>query len=97
MELDAFLIHFDEFCREFEIDMSPQARFDKLIVEVCELCEAQGPGRKDDESLDVLVCAIANCKARGLHDMLHLAFLKLERTAIKYRETKGEWKQEPLL
>ena len=88
MQLDAFLIHLDSFHTEFNIDVTPQGRSDKLVEEVCEFLEACTNSSKehaDDEAIDVLVCAIANVKARGMFDMLHLSFLKLEKTAEKYR------------
>ena len=85
MQLDAFLIHLDSFFKEFNIDVTPEARSDKLVEEVCEFLEADTKAHADDEAIDVLVCAIANARARGLTDMLHLAFMKLERTAEKYR------------
>jgi len=88
MQLDAFLIHLDKFHKEFNIDITPQGRSNKLIEEMCEFLEASTTSTKahaDDEAIDVLVCAIANVKARGMTDMLHLAFMKLEKTAEKYR------------
>ena len=92
MQFDAFLIHLEDFHKEFDIDVSPQGRSDKLVEEMCEFLEASTSSTKehaDDEAIDVLVCAIANVKARGMHNMLHLAFLKLDRTAKKYRDHRN--------
>lgn len=88
MEMDAFLIHMDSFHKEFDIDTTPQGRSDKLVEEVCEFLEATAISTKehaDDEAIDVLVCAIANVKARGIVNPLDACYFKLQRTAEKYR------------
>jgi NTP pyrophosphatase (non-canonical NTP hydrolase) len=91
MQIDAYLKHWRAFCEEFNIDVTPKAREDKLITETCELIEAQNlnksPQDIDDEALDVMICAIALVISRGYSDPLHAAFFKLERTADKYRRS----------
>lgn len=92
MHLDAFLIHLDNFHKEFDIDVTPKGRSNKLVEEVCEFLEACDISTKehaDDEAIDVLVCAIANVKARGINNMLYQAYMKLEKTAEKYRQRDG--------
>lgn len=89
MHLDEFMVRLEAFHTEFNIDVTPKGRRNKLVEEVCEFLEADDLSTKehaDDEAIDVLVCSIANCKARGLGDILHLAAIKLQLTAEKYRE-----------
>jgi NTP pyrophosphatase (non-canonical NTP hydrolase) len=89
MQIDEFLLHLEAFHKEFSLDTSPQGRADKLIEEVCEFVEAltiSTQEHADDEAIDVLVCAISNVVCRGIHNPLFAAYLKLQRTAEKYRQ-----------
>lgn len=93
MQIDLFLCHLAAFHQEFQIDTSPAARADKLTEEYHEFMDAMQNGtdqQADEEALDVLVCAIANCTARGYKDPLHHAYLKLQRTAVKYRAKQAD-------
>lgn len=84
MQIDAYLRHWHAFCQEFGISEEPQARLDKLVIEMCELLELDAD--VNDEALDVMICAIALVVSRGYSDPLHACFLKLERTSEKYRK-----------
>ena len=91
MHLDEFLLHLDRFNREFSIDISPDARANKLVKEVLEFVHAHDQetvDQADQEAIDVLVCAIANVYHRGIVNMLDACYFKLERTAVKYRARK---------
>lgn len=93
MEITELIIHIDAFHREFNIDTSPDARFNKLIEETCELiCAVQNESSEaaDDEAIDVLVCAISNVVARGIVNPLDACYFKLQRTAAKYRSRNRE-------
>lgn len=88
MQIDEFLMHLGMFHDEFKIDISPGARADKLFDEVNEFATAmvhETKEKADDEAIDVMVCAIANVAARGIKNPLHAGFMKLQRTAEKYR------------
>lgn len=92
MDLIELLIHIDSFHKEFNIDTSPQARADKLLDEVFEFEFAlafETSKQADDEAIDVLVCAISNVIARGIHSPLDACYFKLQRTAAKYRSREG--------
>jgi hypothetical protein len=87
MQIEEFLLHLDLFHKEFNLDTSPEGRAAKLFEEVDEFTEALGltDEHADDEAIDVLVCAIANVKSRGVPNMLDACYMKLQRTAAKYR------------
>lgn len=88
MEIDNYLAAYRDFVTEFGIDMTPPARKEKLVVEVCEFIEAYDAGdsaQADDEALDVMNTAISNVVARGIHNPLFSGYQKLQRTAEKYR------------
>lgn len=91
MQIDEFTLHLEAFHKEFNIDVTPAGRRVKLVEEMCEFLEAYDFSTKehtDDEAIDVLVCALANVIARGIHNPLFACYLKLQRTAAKYREAK---------
>jgi hypothetical protein len=87
--VDNFLAKLEAFHEEFDIDTTPEGRVVKFAEEFCEFLDAFYNSTKehaDEEAIDALVCAIANCKARGLNNILFLAEMKLEKTAEKYRK-----------
>lgn len=91
--MEQYKTHWHRFITEFTIDMSPDARFKKLIIEVVELIEAERNGTREqvlDEALDVMVCAIALVWSLGVVNPLHACAMKLQRTAEKYRKQGGE-------
>jgi NTP pyrophosphatase (non-canonical NTP hydrolase) len=94
-----YKMHWRKFITEFSIDMSPDARFKKLIIEVVELIEAERNGtlaEMIDEALDVMVCAIALVISLGVMNPLNACARKLERTAEKYRKQGGEDPSPPI-
>lgn len=91
MHIDEFLLHLDSFNNEFDIDTSPEGRAEKLLEEVEEFVEALESSTKDhadEEAIDVLICAISNVHSRGINNPLFAAYLKLQKTADKYRKLK---------
>lgn len=96
MEMDLFKIHLNLFFKEFGILNTPEARTTKLLEEVLEFYKAvhsESIERANDEALDVLICALANVWARGFKNPLDAAYLKLERTAEKYRNKTSSTKR----
>ena len=91
MHIDEYLLHYEQFHREFNIDTSPEAKKVKLLSEVCEFLEADFAGdtaAADDEAIDVMNTAISHVIARGIKNPLFAGYLKLQRTADKYRKTQ---------
>lgn len=91
MQIDEYLLHYEQFHREFNIDTSPKAKKEKLVAEVCEFLEADFDGdtaAASDEAIDVMNTAISNVVARGIKNPLFAGYLKLQRTAEKYRKTQ---------
>lgn len=89
MDIDNYLYHYDEFTTEFNLPTDPVARGNKAIQEAIEFNVAFHHGtdsEADDEALDLMNTAISNVVARGFKNPLHAGYLKLQRTAEKYRE-----------
>ncbi|MDD2898978.1 MAG: hypothetical protein PHI31_09725 [Desulfuromonadaceae bacterium] len=92
MQIDEYLMHYEKFQNEFGIDTSPKARSAKLIMETCELIEAEHKADDTatiDEAIDVMNCSIALVVAHGVKNPLHAGYMKLQRTAEKYRRETG--------
>ena len=88
MQIDHFLSELSKFHDEFECDISPAGRAEKLHEEIMEyLLEECGNDRyaKVDEATDMLVCVIAYLISEGVSDPLYAAWAKLCKTAVKYR------------
>lgn len=92
MNIDEYLQRYEAFHREFGIDTSPEAKANKCVEELAEFFYEVAIGREenaDDEAIDLMNAAISNVVARGIKNPLFAGAKKLERTAAKYRNKKG--------
>lgn len=88
MEFNHFVDHLKAFHAEFNHDLSPEARADKLFDEVNEFATAmayESKERADAEAIDVLVCAISNAVNRGIVNPLDACYFTIRRAAVRYR------------
>lgn len=91
MQIDEYMFHYEAFFKEFNIEVTPTSRADKLTEEMCEFLEALHNNNQtaaDDEAVDLMNAAISNVIARGIKNPLFAGYLKLQRTAEKYRKRK---------
>ena len=88
MEIDNYLHHYNEFLDEFNLPKDPVASGNKTIQESIEFNVAFIYGTQseaDDEAIDLMNTAIMNVVDRGISNPLHAGYMKLQRTAEKYR------------
>lgn len=81
MDEQLYFHHYGIFHAEFDIDTSVKAKESKLVEEIVEYLD----NPSDDEILDVLNVTMSLCKARGINNILHAGYMKLEHNANLYR------------
>lgn len=92
MQIDHYLVEYQKFYDEFFPTVTIEEKEEKCRAEMLELLLAMcqnSDAEKIDEALDVMNTVIAYLVAKGVHNPLYFGYLKLEKTAIKYRR-KGE-------
>lgn len=84
MQIEEYMMHYEQFLTEFEPDTTPEKRAAKAVEEMCEYLEAPS----DDEAVDLMNASISLVISRGIKNPLFAGYLKLQRTAEKYRGEK---------
>ena len=88
MEIDAYQHNYQAFYDEFFPNVTVEDKYLKLLQEQQEFrdaCCEQNKAKMIDEGLDVLNTMIAWLAAEGVHNPLFFGYLKLTKTADKYR------------
>lgn len=92
MDMDLYLHHYREFHAEFCPGAGTAEKADKVYEEAHEFIDAyfdDDENAQINESLDLMNTAIAFLVEAGIKDPLHAGYLKLQRTAEKYRRQNG--------
>lgn len=99
MQIEAYLIHYEAFHREFNLDDTPSGKAYKCAEEMVEFATAFDNGSQaeaDDEAIDLMNAAISNVIARGIKNPLFRGYQKLQQTSEKYRrQSMGINDKEP--
>jgi predicted house-cleaning noncanonical NTP pyrophosphatase (MazG superfamily) len=81
MDEQLYFHHYERFHAEHRIDASVKAKEAKLVEEIVEYLD----NPSDEEALDILNVAMSLCRARGVHNVLHAGYMKLQANSERYR------------
>lgn len=90
MQINEYLAEYRRFYDEFFQNATATDIERKLHEEIFEYMDAETNVQELDELVDLMNIAIYNVYRRVSIDPLHAGFLKLQKTAEKYRRANGD-------